>query len=144
MFLKKKPVKEICKHLIEKLEIKTMGMEYPVKMMSGGNIQKVLLGREMMRQVDYFIVAYPVRGLDVAASHTVYNMLDEIKQKGVPILFIGEDLDHLLAFSDRIMVMCQGKVTGIVEASETTKEAIGEMMAGHTRGNEEEAMSHVG
>ena len=62
----------------------------------------------------------------------------------MPILFIGEDLDHLLAFSDRIMVMCQGKVTGIVEASETTKEAIGEMMAGHTRGNEEEAMSHVG
>ena len=76
------------------------------------------------------ITAYPVRGLDINSSYTVYDLLNEQKQKNVAVMYIGEDLDVLLELSDRIMVLCHGRITGIVEASKTTKEEIGMMMTG--------------
>ena len=131
-FLDKKPSRELAKSLIDKLEISTPGINTPVRMLSGGNVQKVLLGREIESNPSLLITAYPVRGLDINSSYTIYNLLNEQKKKGVGILFIGEDLDVLLELCDRIMVLCHGKVTGIVDAKSVTKNDIGLMMAGET------------
>ncbi len=116
--------------MIKQLDIKTPGIHHPVKQLSGGNIQKVLIGREIETNPHILITAYAVRGLDINASHTIYDLINEQKKKGVSVLFIGEDLDVLLELCDRIMVMCEGKIIGTVKASETTKENIGFMMAG--------------
>lgn len=116
--------------IVDQLEISTPGVGQVVSRLSGGNIQKVILGREINLNPKLLITAYAVRGLDIHSSYTIYNLLNEQKRKGVAILYIGEDLDVLLELCDRVMVMCHGRVTGIVPASETTKEAVGLMMAG--------------
>lgn len=130
-FYKKDKGKILCNELIQELDIKSMGASYPVKMMSGGNIQKVLLGREIKRDIDLLVVAYPVRGLDTQTTHLIYDLLDQLKQTGVPIVFVGEDLDHIMAFSDRIMVICQGRIMGTVNHGEVTKDGVGQMMIGN-------------
>jgi len=135
-FLKRKPVESVCEEMIKNLDIKTPGIHHPVKQLSGGNIQKVLIGREIETNPHILITAYAVRGLDINASHTIYDLINEQKKKGVAILFIGEDLDVLLELCDRIMVLCEGKITGTVKASETTKEALGFMMAGQEVNND--------
>lgn len=126
----KKPARNLAESLVEKLSIVTQGVDTPVRMMSGGNVQKVLLGREIESEPNVLITAYPVRGLDINSSYVIYDLLNEQKKKGVAILFIGEDLDVLLELSDRIMVLCHGELMGIVDAKETAKEEIGLMMAG--------------
>lgn len=131
-FLDKKPSRELAKALIQKLDISTPGINTPVRMLSGGNVQKVLLGREIESNPSLLITAYPVRGLDINSSYTIYNLLNEQKKKGVAVLFIGEDLDVLLELCDRIMVLCHGQVTGIVNAKEVTKNDLGLLMAGET------------
>ncbi|MBC7765448.1 MAG: ABC transporter ATP-binding protein [Hyphomonadaceae bacterium] len=118
--------------LVKRLDIQTPSIYTPVKMLSGGNIQKVLVGRELSADLHVLITAYPVRGLDINSSFTIYDILNEQKKKGVAILYVGEDLDVLLELCDRIMVLCNGKVTGIVHAKSTTKEQVGLMMAGET------------
>ena len=127
-FVDKKPSKLLAKVLIKRLDIKTPGIDTPVRLLSGGNVQKVLLGREIESCPNLLIAAYPVRGLDINSSYTIYDLLNEQKTHGVAVLFIGEDLDVLLELSDRIMVMCNGQITGIVDARTTTKEQIGLMM----------------
>jgi simple sugar transport system ATP-binding protein len=126
----KKPSRKLAEGLIDKLSITTPGVETPVRMLSGGNVQKVLLGREIESEPNVLITAYPVRGLDINSSYIIYDLLNEQKKKNVAILFIGEDLDVLLELSDRIMVLCHGELMGIVDAKKTTKEEIGLMMAG--------------
>ena len=126
----KKPSKQLAEELVDKLSITTPGVETPVRMLSGGNVQKVLLGREIESEPNVLITAYPVRGLDINSSYIIYDLLNEQKKKNVAILFIGEDLDVLLELSDRIMVLCHGELMGIVDAKNTTKEEIGLMMAG--------------
>ncbi|HBC32069.1 MAG TPA: ABC transporter ATP-binding protein [Clostridiales bacterium] len=126
----KKPSKQLAEELVDKLSIATPGVETPVRMLSGGNVQKVLLGREIESEPNVLITAYPVRGLDINSSYIIYELLNEQKKKNVAILFIGEDLDVLLELSDRIMVLCHGELMGIVDAKNTTKEEIGLMMAG--------------
>lgn len=130
LFVKRKPLKAKCHALIEQLDIKTPGMHHPIKQLSGGNIQKVLLGREIDSNPHVLITAYPVRGLDIGASHIIYDLLNDEKKKGVGILFVGEDIDVLLELCDRIMVLCDGKITGILDAGKTTKEEVGYLMAG--------------
>jgi len=130
LFIEKKTAKNLSQKLVEKLEINTPGIYHPVRQLSGGNIQKVLLGREIESNPHLLITAYPVRGLDINASYTIYDLLNEQKEKGVGILFIGEDLDVLIELCDRIMVLCNGQVTGIVDAANVTKEQLGLMMAG--------------
>lgn len=106
----------------------TPGIHTPVRMLSGGNVQKVLLGREIDSAPAILISAYPVRGLDINSTYTIYNLLNEQKEKGVAVLFIGEDLDVLLELSDRILVLCGGRVSGVVDARTATKEQLGLMM----------------
>ncbi|MDL2236118.1 ATP-binding cassette domain-containing protein, partial [Christensenellaceae bacterium OttesenSCG-928-L17] len=131
-FVDRKAPKKLAEDLIERLEIVTPGASTPVRRLSGGNVQKVLLGREIESDPAVLVVAYPVRGLDINSSHTVYDLLSEQKEKGVAVLFVGEDLDVLLELCDRILVLCGGRVSGIVDARDVTKEEIGLMMT-HVR-----------
>lgn len=131
MFIDRKPVAEKSLEIVKKLDIQTPGIKYPVKNLSGGNIQKVLIGREFDSNPKLLIMAYPTRGLDINTCYTIYDLINEEKKKGVAILFIAEDLDVLIELSDRIMVICHGEVTGIVESTDATKESLGLMMVGH-------------
>ena len=131
-FISKKSARELAKRLVEQLDIVTPSVDTPVRRLSGGNVQKVLLGREIESEPNVLITAYAVRGLDINSSYTIYDSLNGQKQKGVGVLFIGEDLDVMLELCDRIMVLCHGKVTGIVETKDTTKEQLGLLMTGAT------------
>ncbi len=140
-FVDRKPAKKLAEVLVKKLGIVTPSIETPVRLMSGGNVQKVLLGREIESRPNVLITAYPVRGLDINSSYTIYDLLNEQKKKNVAIVFIGEDLDVLLELSDRIMVLCHGEITGIEDAEKTTKERIGLLMTGAA---EEGVSAHAG
>jgi simple sugar transport system ATP-binding protein len=137
-FVNHKPARELAQSLVEKLEIVTPSIKTPVRYLSGGNVQKVLLGREIESNPNLLITAYPVRGLDINSSYKIYDLLNEQKKKGVAILFIGEDLDVMLGLCDRVLVLCHGEITGIVDAKTTTKEEIGLLMTGETKTQQEE------
>lgn len=130
MFIDRKPIEKKALEMVEKLEIKTPGIHYPIKYLSGGNIQKILLGRELSLYPKLLIMAYPVRGLDINTCYTIYDLINEEKKKGNSVIYIGEDLDVLIELCDRIMVMCNGDITGILNAKEATKEKIGNLMVG--------------
>jgi len=131
--INRKPAADKAVKIIKKLDISTPGIHHPIKELSGGNIQKVLLGRELEAHPKLLITAYPVRGLDINVSYKIYDLINEEKKKGEAILFVGEDLDVLIELSDRIMVLCHGEIMGIVEAAKTTKEELGLLMAGETQ-----------
>ena len=143
-FVDRATAREKAKQLVEKLEIATPSTETPVRRLSGGNVQKVLVGREIESAPNVIITAYPVRGLDVNSAYTIYDILNEQKLKGTGILFIGEDLDVMLALCDKIMVLCHGKNMGIVHADKTTKEELGLMMTGSLDLTEEKKEKNFG
>ncbi len=130
LFVDRVSARKNASQLIEKLSIVTPSTETPVRRLSGGNVQKVLVGREIESSPNVIITAYPVRGLDINSSYQIYDILNEQKAKGTGILFIGEDLDVMLALCDKIMVLCHGEIMGVVHASKTTKEELGLMMTG--------------
>ena len=138
LFFNKKPSKDEANNLVKDFEVKTAGIEHPIKYMSGGNIQKVLLGRELNSNPKLIIMAYPVRGLDINTCYVIYDIIAKEKQKGTAILFIGEDIDVLMELSDKIMVMHSGEVTGIVDAEKATRESIGLMMLGMQDGGKKQ------
>ena len=127
-FVNRKPARELAEHVVESLEVVTPGIHTPVRRLSGGNVQKVLLGREIASSPTVLLTAYAVRGLDINSSYTIYDLLNEQKKKGVAVIFVGEDLDVLVELSDRIMVLCGGEVSGIVDARMTDKNEVGMMM----------------
>jgi len=129
-FVDRKSGREDAQRVIEELEVVTPSTETPVRRLSGGNVQKVLLGREIKAGPNVIVTAYPVRGLDINSSYAIYDILNQQKQDGVGILFVGEDLDVMLALCDKIMVLCHGRVMGVVHAHKTTKEELGLMMTG--------------
>lgn len=128
MFLQRKAPKDLAETIIEELGVVTPDANTPVRRLSGGNVQKVLVGREIASSPTVLMAAYPVRGLDINSSYLIYNLLNEQKQKGVAVIFVGEDLDVLLELCDRIMVLSGGSVSGIVDARSATKEEIGLLM----------------
>jgi len=130
ILVQRKPAAAKAKEIIKKLDVQTPGINHPIKNLSGGNIQKVLLGRELDSHPELLITAYPVRGLDINTCHKIYDILNEEKKKGVAILYIAEDLDSLLGLCDRIMVLSNGEISGVVDARNATKEQIGAMMLG--------------
>jgi ABC-type uncharacterized transport system ATPase subunit len=129
-FVDRETAKKTSERLIEQLEIVTPGVRTPIRQLSGGNVQKVLLGREIESSPEMLIVAYPVRGLDINSSFTIYNLLNAQKAKGVAVLFVGEDLDVLMELCDRLLVLCGGRLTGIVDPKVTSKEQVGLLMSG--------------
>ncbi len=128
MFVDRKKPKDLAEKIIKELEVATPGTHTPVRRLSGGNVQKVLVGREIAAAPTVLMAAYPVRGLDINSSYTIYNLLTKQKEKGVAVIFVGEDLDVLVELCDRILVICGGRVTGIVDGRNTTKEEIGLLM----------------
>lgn len=128
LFLDRKRPQDLADKIINELQVKTPDTHTAVRKLSGGNVQKVLVGREIAAAPAILMTAYPVRGLDINSSYTIYNLLNEQKQKGVSVIYVGEDLDILMALSDRILVLSGGKVSGIVDARTTTKDEIGLMM----------------
>jgi len=133
-FADRKKPKDLALHIVDKLDVVTPGVDTPVRRLSGGNVQKILLGREIASNPTVLMVAYPVRGLDINSSYTIYNLLNSQKQKGVAVICVGEDLDVLLELCDRILVLNSGKVSGIVDARSTTKEKLGLLMTGTGKG----------
>ncbi len=128
IFLQRKKPKSLADEIIERLEVVTPSAYTPVRRLSGGNVQKILVGREIASAPTVLMAAYPVRGLDINSSYTIYNLLNEQKKKGVAVIFVGEDLDVLIELCDRIMVIGAGKITGVVDGRNTTKEEIGILM----------------
>ena len=128
IFVNRKDPNALAMQVWKDLEVVTPSTEFPVRRMSGGNVQKVLVGREIASAPSVLMSAYAVRGLDINTSYTIYNLMTEQKMKGVAVIFVGEDLDVLLELCDRILVLCGGKVSGIVDARKTTKEEIGLLM----------------
>ena len=126
----RKAPEALANEIIERLQVVTPNNRTPVRRLSGGNVQKVLVGREIAAGPRVLMAAYPVRGLDINSSYTIYNLLTEQKQSGVAVIFVGEDLDVLLALCDRILVIAGGKVMGTVDARTAKKEEIGLMMTG--------------
>lgn len=130
-FTDRKLPKELAENVREELEVVTPSVQTPVSRLSGGNVQKVLVGREISFSPKLLMTAYAVRGLDINTSYAIYNILNDEKKKGVAVIYVGEDLDVLLDLSDRIMVLCGGKISGIVDARKTTKEEVGLLMTQH-------------
>ncbi|MCI2106491.1 MAG: ABC transporter ATP-binding protein [Intestinimonas sp.] len=124
----RKPPRELAETIIRELEVVTPDVSTPVRRLSGGNVQKVLVGREIASGPSVLMAAYPVRGLDINSSYIIYHLLNKQKQRGVAVLYVGEDLDVLLELCDRILVLCGGKVSGVADGRTATKEQIGLMM----------------
>ena len=131
-FLDRKDPKSLADRIIESLDVVTPSAATPVRRLSGGNVQKVLVGREISSNPKVLMVAYPVRGLDINSSYTIYNLLTKQKESGVAVIFVGEDLDVLVELCDRIMVINSGKITGIVDGRTAVKEEIGLLMTKST------------
>lgn len=126
--LRKQSSEVLAEKVVERLDVKTPSLNTEVRKLSGGNIQKILVGREISSSPKILMVAYPVRGLDINSSYQIYNLLDEQKKKGTAVIYVGEDLDVLLGLADRILVLSHGKISGIVNAREVSKEEVGLLM----------------
>ncbi len=137
LFVDRKQPKNLAKKIIEDLGVVTPGTSTPVRRLSGGNVQKILVGREIAASPTVLMAAYPVRGLDINSSYLIYNLLNNQKENGVAVIFVGEDLDVLLELCDRIMVISSGSISGIVDARTATKEELGLLMTKHGGDNNE-------
>lgn len=120
--------KSLAEQIMKELEVVTPGVNTPVSRLSGGNVQKVLVGREISESPIVLMTAYAVRGLDINTSYTIYNLLNRQKKQGVAVIYVGEDLDVLLELCDRILVLCGGRVNGILDGRSATKEEVGRRM----------------
>ena len=138
-FLERKEPKDLAEKIIRDLNVSTPGATTPVRQLSGGNVQKVLVGREIAAAPSVLMAAYPVRGLDVNASYTIYNLLNEQKERGVAVIFVGEDIDVLMELCDRILVINSGKITGVVDGRTAQKDEIGLLMVKSTSVEEDNA-----
>jgi len=128
LFTNRKAPDKLAHQMVDFLEIATPSVETPVRRLSGGNVQKVLVGREISNAPTVLLTAYATRGLDINSSYTIYNLVTQQKMRGVAVVYVGEDLDVLLELCDRILVLCGGKVSGIVEGRKTDKREVGAMM----------------
>ena len=143
IFVNKKRPKTLADKIINDLEVVTPSDMTPVRRLSGGNVQKVLVGREISSSPKVLMAAYPVRGLDINSSYLIYNLLNQQKERNVAVVYVGEDLDVLLALSDRLVVLSGGRVAGIVNAREVTKEEVGLMMLSRAKAEDAEAISQM-
>ena len=128
LFFSREKPQQLAEEIVDELEVVTPNIHTKVGKLSGGNIQKILVGREISSSPKVFMAAYPVRGLDINSSYLIYDLLNQQKERGTAVLFVGEDLDVLMALSDRILVLSQGKVAGIVDPRQVTKEDVGLLM----------------
>ena len=135
IFTDRKTPRELAETVVRELEVSTTGLSQRVRRMSGGNVQKVLVGREIASGPSLLMTAYAVRGLDINTSYTIYRLLNEQKKRGVAVIYVGEDLDVLMELCDRILVLCAGRVSGIVDGRTAKKEEVGLLMTHLEEGN---------
>ncbi len=128
--------RKVAENVVRELEVSTPSLSTPVRRLSGGNVQKVLVGREITSAPTVLLTAYAVRGLDINSSYTIYDLINQQKKSGVAVVYVGEDLDVLVELADRILVLCGGKVSGIVDGRGATKREIGMMMT-HVGGKQD-------
>ena len=133
-FLDRREPRELAARIKDQLEVMTPSISAPVRQMSGGNVQKVLVGREIAQSPKVLLVAFPTRGVDINTSHVIYQLLNEQKKKGVAVVCVIEDLDVVLELCDRIAVLCGGRISGVVDGRTATKERIGLLMTKHEKG----------
>ncbi len=144
MFVDRKKPGDLANKIVSELEVATPNTHTPVRRLSGGNVQKVLVGREIAASPTVLMAAYPVRGLAINSSYTIYGLLTQQKESGVAVIFVGEDLDVLIELCDRIVVICAGKVTGVLDAKNTTKQEIGLLMTKTERDFDENTKNKEG
>ena len=125
VFTDRKAPRKLAGHVVKKLGVVTPDLSTPVRKLSGGNVQKILVGREIASTPKVLLSAYAVRGLDINSAYLIYDLMNQQKEAGVSIVYVGEDLDVLLALCDRIVVLCGGSCNGILDARTTTKEEVG-------------------
>jgi general nucleoside transport system ATP-binding protein len=128
IFTDRKSPHKLAENVVEELDVSTPGISTPVRRLSGGNVQKVLVGREIASAPTVLLTAYAVRGLDINSSYTIYDLINKQKKNGVAVIYVGEDLDVLLELADRILVLCSGKVSGIIPGRGAKKRDVGMMM----------------
>ena len=128
LFTDRRTPKKLAETVVQELEVSTPGITTPVRRLSGGNVQKVLVGREIANAPTVLLTAYAVRGLDINSSYLIYDTINSQKMRGVAVLYVGEDLDVLIDLCDRILVLCGGKVSGIVPGRGAKKRDVGMMM----------------
>ncbi len=128
IFTDRKTPRNVAQNVIHDLEVNTPGLNTPVRRLSGGNVQKVLVGREINASPTVLLTAYAVRGLDINSSYTIYDLINRQKKDGVAVIYVGEDLDVLLEIADRILVICDGKVSGILDGRTADKREVGMLM----------------
>ena len=128
LFVNRTDPRQLAEDIRRQLDVATPSVSFPVRRLSGGNVQKVLVGREIASSPTVLMSAYAVRGLDIHTSYAIYNLMTEQKMKGAAVIYVGEDLDVLLELCDRILVLCGGQVSGIVDGRTATKEQVGLLM----------------
>jgi simple sugar transport system ATP-binding protein len=128
LFTDRRSPKLLAETVVRELDVSTPSVSTPVRRLSGGNVQKVLVGREIAAAPKVLLTAYAVRGLDINSSYTIYDLINRQKAAGVAVIYVGEDLDVLLELADRILVLCGGKVSGIVPGRGAKKREVGMMM----------------
>ena len=133
-FLERKAPKALAEKIKDQLEVMTPSISAPVRQMSGGNVQKVLVGREIAQNPKVLLVAFPTRGVDINTSHVIYQLLNEQKKKGIAVVCVIEDLDVVLELCDRIAVLCGGRISGVVDGRTATTDGIGLLMTTHEKG----------
>ena len=128
LFTDRRAPHKLAENVVRELDVQTPSVETPVRRLSGGNVQKVLVGREIAAAPKVLLTAYAVRGLDINSSYTIYDLINKQKEQGVAVLYVGEDLDVLLELADRILVLCGGKVSGIIPGRGAQKRDVGMLM----------------
>ena len=128
IFTDRKSPRKLAQDVVNELEVSTPGISTPVRRLSGGNVQKVLVGREIASAPTVLLTAYAVRGLDINSSYTIYELINKQKAAGVAVIYVGEDLDVLLELADKILVLCGGKVSGLIPGRGAKKRDVGMMM----------------
>jgi general nucleoside transport system ATP-binding protein len=129
-FLRDRAIRRHCEQLVADYDVKTPKLETPVHNLSGGNIQKLILARELARAPRVLLAAQPTRGVDVGAARYIHDRLREHRDGGTAIVVVSEDLDEVLSLSDRILVMYEGRIVAEADPRTSTREALGLMMAG--------------
>ena len=114
----------VAREMVNALNIKTPSLEQKVNFLSGGNQQKVVIGKWLTADTDILIFDEPTRGIDVGAKSEIYKLLNDLASSGKSIIMISSELPEILRMSHRVVVMCEGRITGILDANELTQESI--------------------
>ena len=125
--LNAKRERDVANRAVKELKIKTPSIKSEVKNLSGGNQQKIVVGKWLMRDAKVIIFDEPTRGIDVAAKVEIYNLMNKLKKSGIGVMFVSSELPEVLGMSDRIIVMCSGRITGELSRDEATQEEIMEL-----------------